>query len=69
MEKQRSGIKKSLKGLCQVYYDNEGEIEVKSGCSFEEEEQGLLRVIYEDGKFYNQVTFNEVRERFINNIK
>ena len=32
------------------------------GCTPELENSGLLQVIYEDGKFYNQTTLTEVRE-------
>ena len=39
---------------------------VQTECSKEDEQQGLLQVIYEDGKFYNQTTLNEVRERLKN---
>lgn len=65
------GTKKSLKGLIQVFEQTYNEdsadeftqIEVKTECTPEEENQGLLQVIYEDGKFYNQTTLNEIRER------
>lgn len=80
------GTKKSLKGLCQVFnnrpdarpdeilYDGRDQLEVKIGCTEAEEEAGVLQVIYEDGKFYNQVTLDQVRERIkslssINNLK
>lgn len=74
------GTKKSLKGLLQVCYDGSMEtykalgcppdgspkpIIVKTECTPEEENQGLLQVIYEDGKFYNTTTLNEVRERLL----
>ena len=32
-------------------------------CTPEEEAGGLLQVIFEDGVFYNQVTYQEIRER------
>lgn len=35
----------------------------KQECTPEEENTGLLQVIYEDGKFYNITTFNEIRNR------
>lgn len=56
------GTKKSLKGLLAVdgYPD---ELYVVQECTPEGENTGLLQVIYEDGKFYNQTTFKEVRER------
>jgi nicotinamide phosphoribosyltransferase len=69
------GTKKSLKGFCQVInnrpdarpneilYDGNDQIEVRIGCTKEEEEGGLLQVIYKDGKFYNSVTLDEIRER------
>ena len=40
-----------------------GEYYVVQECTFEEENQGLLQTIYEDGKFFNQTTLSEIRER------
>lgn len=60
------GTKKSLKGLvCVRDHDLVGpsEIFVQTECSPEEESQGLLQIIYENGKFHNQQTFEEIRER------
>jgi nicotinamide phosphoribosyltransferase len=73
------GSKKSLKGLCAVHKVNSRdnfdkfmtkdtqfpikEYIVKTECTPEEENQGLLQVIYEDGKFFNQVTLEKVRNR------
>lgn len=66
------GIKKSLKGLLQVFETKKtseetgitySKIEVKTECTPEEENTGLLQVIYEDGKFYNTTTLEEIRER------
>lgn len=64
-----NGTKKSLKGLQAVFQtenphvEENGEIWVKSECTPEEENQGLLQVIYEDGEFYNQTTLTEIRKR------
>ena len=57
------GTKKSLKGLQMVYQGDFPELEilVKGECTPKEESTGLLQVIYEDGKFFNQVTLEEVR--------
>lgn len=62
------GTKKSLKGLLSVH--DIGDIKTGSSnivCNQEqtwkEENQGLLQVIYEDGKFYNQITLEEIRNR------
>lgn len=35
--------------------------EVKQECTPEQENEGLLQVIYENGKFYNQTTLEKVR--------
>jgi nicotinamide phosphoribosyltransferase len=70
-----NGTKKSLKGFCQVFnnrpdalpheikYDGKDQLEVNTECTKDQEAGGLLNIIYEDGKFYNQVTLTEIRER------
>lgn len=57
------GTKKSLKGLQAVHQDEDGEYHVVSECTWDEESHGVLQTIYEDGKFYNQSTLEEIRER------
>jgi nicotinamide phosphoribosyltransferase len=57
------GGKKSLKGRCAVFQDSNGEYFVKQQCTEEQEEEGLLQVIYEDGRFDNQTTLTEIREK------
>ena len=60
------GTKKSLKGMLSVVLDDssgEDEFKVHQECTSEEESQGLLQVIYEDGKFFNQTTLSEIRNR------
>ena len=61
------GTKKSLSGLQMVYEEN-GEYYVKSNCTKEEEELGLLQLIYENGCFYNQTTLQEIRNRLKSNL-
>ena len=56
------GTKKSLKGLCSVVLNN-GEYEVLTECTHEQESQGELHTIYENGTFYNQVTLSKIRSR------
>jgi nicotinamide phosphoribosyltransferase len=56
------GTKKSLKGLIQVVIEN-GEYQVNTQCTPEQEETGILRTIYKDGKFYNQTTLTQIREK------
>jgi nicotinamide phosphoribosyltransferase len=66
------GTKKSLKGLISVEEvtatsEETGKTytryEVHTQCTPEQEAQGVLQVIYEDGHFHNQTTLAEVRER------
>ena len=60
------GVKRSLKGLLQVkLIDNE--YVVNQECSWEQEENSELRIIYEDGKFYNQTSLTEIREKLNEN--
>lgn len=56
-----NGTKKSLKGLCAVFQDDNGEYFVETECSDKVEASGELQIIYEDGKFYNQTTLTEIR--------
>jgi nicotinamide phosphoribosyltransferase len=56
------GTKKSLRGMCAVYADETSEFFVKTQCTEEEENTGLLQVIYENGKFFNQTTLEEIRK-------
>ena len=53
------GTKKSLKGLICVTEDHE----VLTQCTPEQESQGILQTIYENGQFHNQITLTEIRKR------
>ncbi len=53
------GTKKSLKGLICVTENHE----VLTQCTPEQESQGILQTIYENGHFHNQTTLTEIRER------
>ena len=62
------GTKKSLKGLLKVDYVNDygqknPEIKVFTEQTHLQESTGLLQLIYEDGKFYNQTSLTEIREK------
>jgi nicotinamide phosphoribosyltransferase len=57
------GTKKSARGLLSVRKDADGEYELLDMVSRETEGTGELKTIYKDGKFYNQTTLGEVRER------
>jgi nicotinamide phosphoribosyltransferase len=53
------GTKKSLKGLICVTENHE----VLTQCTWEQESQGILQTIYENGQFHNQTTLTEIRSR------
>lgn len=56
------GVKKSARGLLRV--DKiDGVLTLKQECTHEEESGGELKIVYEDGHFYNQTTLTEIRER------
>jgi len=60
------GVKKSAKGLLKVYKDENNNICLKDQCTWKEEGQGLLQVIFEDGNFYNPTTLTKIREKLNN---
>ena len=62
------GVKRSLKGLLRVDYVNDygqknPEIKVFTEQTHLQESTGLLQLIYEDGKFYNQTSLTEIRKK------
>ena len=58
------GTKKSLKGKCSVLLNTtNNEYWVNTECTKEEEKEGYLQTIYKDGKFKNQTTLTEIRNR------
>ena len=58
------GTKKSLKGMVKVIEEG-GEYVAVTGCTKAEEDTGELQMIYQDGKFHNQTTLTQVRERIM----
>ena len=59
------GIKKSAKGLTVVFKDENGEYYLKDQSTLEEvlSEENQLKVRFKDGKYFNQVTLTQVRQR------
>jgi nicotinamide phosphoribosyltransferase len=55
------GFKKSAKGLLQVYRDNNSILRLKDQCTKEEEEGGLLEVVFEDGKLIKETSLQKIR--------
>jgi nicotinamide phosphoribosyltransferase len=60
--KTDDGTKKSAKGLMQVTEAN-GTIVMKDQCTWEEEKQGLLQTVFENGKIVNEQSLSEIRSR------
>ncbi len=60
--KTDDGTKRSAKGLMQVTEVN-GELKMKDQCTWEEEKQGLLKTVFENGKVVNEQSLSEIRNR------
>ena len=60
--KTDSGMKKSLKGLLQVYQED-GIYKVKDQVSKEEEQQGCLLTVFRNGILYRGAFLDEIRSR------
>ena len=56
-----SGLKKSAKGYLQVYVNKLGTYELKQECTAEEENEGELRTVFEDGVLTSSTTLSEIR--------
>lgn len=61
------GTKKSAKGLIQLFTEN-GKVTFKDECSLEEENEGLLQTIFEDGTLVKEQSLQEIRERMNTSI-
>lgn len=61
------GIKKSAKGLVKVDYVN-NEYVLVDHVNSKEENSGELKTIYKDGRFFNQITLQEIRDRINKNL-
>ncbi|QXP53115.1 nicotinate phosphoribosyltransferase [Cellulophaga sp. HaHa_2_1] len=61
------GVKKSAKGLIKVAVVD-GEFVLVDQVTLAVESEGALQVIYEDGKFMNQVNLQEIRDRINENL-
>lgn len=59
------GTKKSAKGLLQVYKDTNNEFKLRDQCTWAEEVQGELQLIFKDGEFVKETTIQEIRDRII----
>jgi nicotinamide phosphoribosyltransferase len=57
------GTKKSATGLLAVYDNYEGGLTLIDKASWETENEGKLKTIYKDGKFYNETTLTEIKNK------
>lgn len=46
-----------------IEQDDKGELVLIDNVSWEEEAEGMLQVVFENGILYNQPTFEEIRTR------
>lgn len=60
--KTDDGTKKSAKGLLAVHEEN-GTLKLKDECTWEEEKQGLLQKVFENGKIVKEQSLSEIRGR------
>lgn len=60
--KTDNGTKKSLKGLIKVMQDSNGYMFAMDQVTKEEENEGLLQTVFEDGKLLKDWTLAEIRE-------
>lgn len=60
--KTDDGTKKSAKGLLAVF-ETENGLLLKDECSWEEEKQGLLQTVFENGKQVNEQSLSDIRSR------
>ncbi|MNU89779.1 putative nicotinate phosphoribosyltransferase [compost metagenome] len=60
--KTDDGTKKSAKGLLSVSKEN-GVLVLKDECTWEEEKQGLLQTVFENGQLLNEQSLSVIRKR------
>lgn len=67
------GMKKSAKGLLKVYRiegaHGKSDLLLKDQCTWEEEAEGELVLLFEDGKFFDNDSFATIRARIDNTLK
>jgi nicotinamide phosphoribosyltransferase len=66
--KTDDGTKKSAKGLLAVH-KVDGKLILKDQCSWEEEKQGLLQTVFENGNVLNEQSLSQIRERIVKELE
>ena len=65
---KEGGFKKSQKGLCYVYRDDNGELAYKDGYVGSTIPEGnLLETVFKDGRLVREYTLSDIRNRLNNN--
>lgn len=60
---KEGGFKKSQKGLCYVYNDENGELAYKDGYTYETlPKNNKLETVFKDGKLVKEYTLNQIRD-------
>ena len=60
--------KKSAKGLLRVDYNEDGVLTLYQDQTPEQEQQGLLRTVFKDGRLYNKTTLRDVRAKIASQL-
>lgn len=63
LPKTGDGTKNSARGLLQVERDGNGDYHLNECVTPEEEQYGELKVVFQDGVFFNHQTLEEIRDR------
>ncbi len=66
--KTDDGTKKSAKGLLAVH-QVDGKLALKDECSWEEEKQGLLQTVFENGQVVNEQSLAQIRARIAEELE
>jgi len=68
--KTDDGTKKSAKGLLKVSYDPKvNDLVLKDQCTEAEEKQGLLQIVFENGKMSEPQSLDEIRILISNSLQ
>jgi nicotinamide phosphoribosyltransferase len=67
--KTDDGTKTSLKGLIRVVRDQDGNYHTYDQQTPEQEESGLLELVYKDGNIVHRDSFQTIRNRLLSNLE
>jgi len=67
--KTDGGVKKSAKGLLMITKDDKGNYVLHQEVTPEQEAQGELKIVFEDGVLYDTTTLTEIRETAISYLR